>query len=170
MNVSGNRARTIIAQEAADWFVANREDQDAIQQGHFAEWLKASPVHVEEYLGLAQLAGDLRDAAVDPELSIDALIERARAEDDTSVRTIGAQIARPAHSIVRNRWMYAAAAAVLLAVGLAFFWSNTMRPGPSTPGIAELRFTTGHGEQLTQNLADASVLRLNTDTSVTVRF
>src|SRR5271154_2609212 len=104
MNLSENRRRAIIAQEAADWFVANREDQDAVQQGNFAEWLKASPIHVEEYLGLAQLAGDLREAAVDPELSIDALIERARAEKDPEVRAIGARIARAPHSIMRNRW------------------------------------------------------------------
>lgn len=169
MNVSENRKRTIIVQEAADWFVVNRENPDAVQQSNFAGWLKESPVHVEEYLGVARLASDLREA-VDPELSIDALIERARAEEDTNVRAIGARIARAPHSIVRDRWMYAAAAAVLLAVGLAFFWSSAMRIGPSAPPVAELRFTTRHGEQLSRSLADASVLHLNSDTSVTVRF
>src|SRR5271166_2793647 len=115
MNLSENRTRAIIAQEAADWFVANREDQDAVQQGNFAEWLKTSPVHVEEYLGIARLAGDLRVAVADPELSIDALIERARADDEGPVRAIGAGITRAPRSIVRNRWMYAAAATVVLA-------------------------------------------------------
>jgi transmembrane sensor len=171
MNISENRKREIIAQEAADWFVANREDQSqtAEQQGDFADWLKASPVHVEEYLGFAQLASDLRKAVVEPELSIDALIERARAAEDTP-ETIGARIARPLRSVVHHRWAYAAAATLFLAVGLAFFWSSAMRRGPLPAAVAELRFTTQHGEQLTRNLADSSVLHLNTDTSVTVRF
>ena len=172
MNLSENRTRAIIAQEAADWFVANREGQDAVRQGNFAEWLKASPVHVEEYLGFAQLSGDLRQAAVDPELSIDVLMERALAEDDVPDRAFGAGIARPPRSIVRSRWMVAAAAAaaVLLAVGLTLYFSSALRLGPSAPSVAELRFTTQHGEQLSRSLADASVLHLNTDTSVRVRF
>ena len=64
----------------------------------------------------------------------------------------------------------AAAAVVLLTVGLTLFWPSALRLGPTAASVAELRFTTQHGEQLSRSLADASVLHLNTDTSVTVRF
>jgi transmembrane sensor len=164
---SENRKRTIIAEEAADWFVANREGIESGEQRRFAAWLKASPVHVEEYLGIAQLAGDLREAVADPALSLDALLEKARAADGGNVRLT--RPSRAPRTIPRGPWMYAAAAGVLLAVGLAFLWSSTLRM-PSEAPVAELRFATGHGEQLAQTLADGSVLRLNTDTQVAVRY
>ena len=49
-----------IAQEAAEWFIANREGTpDAVQRSTFAAWLKTSPQHVEEYLGIALLAQEV---------------------------------------------------------------------------------------------------------------
>jgi transmembrane sensor len=86
------------------------------------------------------------------------------------VGAVGVGVPTTPRAIARGRWMYATAAAVLLTVGLSFFWSSAIRTGPSTPPVAELRFSTQHGEQLSRSLADASVLHLNTDTSVTVRF
>src|SRR5262249_18454748 len=40
----------------------------------------------------------------------------------------------------------------------------------SVPAVAALRFKTSHGEQQTHTLADGSVLHLNTDSAVTVRY
>jgi ferric-dicitrate binding protein FerR (iron transport regulator) len=57
--------RSLIIQEAADWFVANRAGLAAAERRHFATWLRASPAHVQEYLGLAALARDLPAACVD---------------------------------------------------------------------------------------------------------
>ena len=48
-----------------------------------------------------------------------------------------------------------------------------MRPieHPSAPdGITALHYETRHGEQLTRRLADNSVLHLNTDSAVTIRY
>ena len=47
-------------------------------------------------------------------------------------------------------------------------WRPTLHP--SAPGITALHFETGHGEQLTRRLADNSILHLNTDSAVTVRY
>jgi transmembrane sensor len=60
---------------------------------------------------------------------------------------------------------------VVLSLGLLFTWN--LRPtrrlaGPT--GIATLHFETRHGEQLTQRLADNSVLHLNTDSAVSVLY
>jgi len=54
-------------------------------------------------------------------------------------------------------------AAVLAVVIGGFLWWNADHPAPQ-------RYATGHGEQKTWRLADNSVLRLNTDTAVTVRY
>jgi transmembrane sensor len=59
-------------------------------------------------------------------------------------------------------------------VSLGLLWLGKMRPlapvSIPAPGVTALHFETGHGEQQTHNLADGSVLHLNTDTAVTVRY
>jgi ferric-dicitrate binding protein FerR (iron transport regulator) len=48
MSVNDERLRDLIAQQAADWFVANRAELSAREREDFTAWLQASPVHVEE--------------------------------------------------------------------------------------------------------------------------
>jgi ferric-dicitrate binding protein FerR (iron transport regulator) len=52
MNTSDGQIRELICQRAAEWFVANREGLTAEQRQLFTDWLKTSPVHVEEYLAI----------------------------------------------------------------------------------------------------------------------
>jgi transmembrane sensor len=169
MKATEKRMREAAAREAADWFIANGEGLDADQRRMFAEWLKRAPIHVEEYLAIAQLDRDLHKAVVDPKVSLAALLERARTEDDSKVRALEP---RPQAPVVhRGRWLYAAAAAAMLAfIFLALPWWPATPVPPSRIEIPALRFTTPHGEQLTERLADGSVLHLNTDTSVAVRY
>jgi transmembrane sensor len=153
--------RTSIAQQAAEWFVANRDGTpDAIQRSTFAAWLKTSPQHVEEYLGIALVAQELR-AAADPELSLEALLAQARTSEQAAVIPIGIARARTAGPARKAAWRFVAAAAAMLAV--ATLWWRSDR-------VSTMQYATRHGEQLTQRLADSSVLRLDTDTAVTVRF
>jgi transmembrane sensor len=58
---------------------------------------------------------------------------------------------------------FAAAAVVLLMIAGALLWWNLERVTPQ-------RYATTHGEQRSWRLADDSVLRLDTDTTVTVRY
>jgi len=156
--------RTSIAQQAAEWFVANRDGTpDAIQRSTFAAWLKTSPQHVEEYLGIALVAQELR-AAADPELSLEALLAQARTSEQADVVPIGIARARTAGPAREAAWRFVAAAAAMLAVvAVATLWWRSDR-------VSTMQYATRHGEQLTQRLADSSVLRLDTDTAVTVRF
>ena len=165
MRAKDERVRMTIAGEAAEWFVANHDGlPDAVQCATFIAWLRMSPLHVEEYLGVALIARDLRHAVADPQLPLEALLARARSADDTNVLPIAPRLSRPAARGGGNRWkLVAAAAAVLVVIGLAFLWSG----GDYAP---PLRYATRHGEQSTQRLADNSVLRLNTDTVVIVRY
>jgi len=160
---AGNSVRTSIAQEASEWFVANRDGTpDAIQRSTFAAWLKTSPQHVEEYLGIALMTQELR-AAADPELSLEALLAQARTAEQADVIPIGIARARTAGPARKAAWRFVAAAAMLAAVAVAALWWRSER-------VSTMQYATRHGEQLMQRLADNSVLRLDTDTAVTVRF
>lgn len=65
------RTRQAIAEEAAEWFVQMQEKPPARStKKRFVAWLTESPVHVEEYLGIAQVFGALQH--VDPKGEIDA--------------------------------------------------------------------------------------------------
>ena len=85
---NADRVRSLVTEEAADWFVANRAGLTAQERQAFAAWLKSSPLHVEEYLGIAATARDLHPACAYPEDSIDALIEQARNENDSVIQPL----------------------------------------------------------------------------------
>ncbi len=168
MNSRKERKRALVAEEAADWFVAHREDLDDVQRDTFTAWLKESSVHVEEYLAVMQLNDDLRKAAAGSELSIDALFERARAEEDPRVQPIRPQARYVPVAVSRRGWLYTAAAAALAVMGLAFLWLSAPRQTPLSAQATAEHFSTLHGQQLVQQLADGSLLHLDTDTSVAV--
>ncbi|HXA92014.1 MAG TPA: FecR domain-containing protein, partial [Steroidobacteraceae bacterium] len=158
---TNERMRRTIAEEAAEWFSAHREAPlDAAQRSTFVGWLRNSPTHVEEYLGVALVARDLRAALAEPALEREALIARARAATSEVGLLGGGAVPAVRLGVL---WASALAAAVLAACALAFFWVR----GDETP---TWRYTTRHGEQLVQPLPDGSVLRLNTDSTVTVRY
>jgi transmembrane sensor len=165
MNSDDKRIRAAIAEQAGEWFVANEEGpMDARDSAALAAWFMTSPVHIEEFLGVSVVARDLKEARSDPEYSLEAILARAGAEAGPPVQRLW-----PTPS---GRWFPAAAAmTVVLSLGLLFTWNlrPTERPAGLT-GIATLHFETGHGEQLTQRLADNSVLHLNTDSAVNVRY
>jgi transmembrane sensor len=161
-----DKVRATIAEEAAEWFDANRDEvPDTSQRATFAEWLKTSPLHVEEYLGVALVVQDLPQAAELEGVSVEELVAEARrAADYTKVRPISTDVSRFVERTPRFRWRFAAAGVVMLAAATVavLFWSSDHAP--------TVRYATRHGEQLTRRLADNSVLRLDTDTEVTVRY
>ena len=158
---------------ASEWFVANDEQPLGAQESAaFVAWLRASPLHIEEFLGVAVIARDLSAASADPEHSVESLVARARAEDDGRVQTFWPRLFAAVSDIPARRWH--TAIATMAALGLAslalFLWWN-LRTQVSAPADAtSLHFETRHGEQQTHRLADDSLLHLNTDTAVTVRY
>ena len=169
MNSKDEMVRAAIAEQAAEWFVKNGEGPlPAADAAALAAWLKTSPVHVEEFLGVSAIARDLAAARTDPEYSLEAILARARNDmaDEAATPVAGAARARPS-----QRWLLAAvlASVAAVAVGLFVTWG---RPGPrATRGdMAALHLETRHGEQLTRRLADQSVLHLDTDSAVTIRY
>jgi transmembrane sensor len=173
MTAREGQVRSLIAQDAADWFVASRAGLTADERNGFATWLKASPVHVEEYLALEVIGRDLRAACEVSQNSIDELLVRALHEDDTPVRPVWRRLVEELRA-PSPRWQTAAVAIAALGVaslGVLALWN--LRPNahlPTPAAVTALHFETRHGEQQTHRLADNSILHLNTDTAVTVRY
>ena len=70
---------------------------------------------------------------------------------------------RKPRSRIPNGVRFAAAAAIIVAVGSTLLWWNNER-------VTSQLYATQHGEQRSWHLADNSVLHLDTDTTVTVRY
>jgi transmembrane sensor len=170
------QVRAAIAEQAGEWFVANDEGPlDAQDSAALAAWLKTSPVHVEEFLGVSAMARDLKQAHTDSEYSLEAILARSRAADDTAVQPLWPRVIDAVKGRTSRRWLTAAltmAACAVLSLGVLWKW-NVRQPiehPPASNGITALHFETRHGEQLSRRLADNSVLHLNTDSAVTIRY
>jgi transmembrane sensor len=173
MNSNDEQIRAAIAEQASEWFVAAEEGpMDARDSATLAAWFRASPVHIEEFLGVSLVARDLKEARTDPEYSVEAILARTSPEIGRPVQGLWPRVIEAVRETPSGRWFPAAAAmTVVLSLGLLFTWNLRPRGRPAGPaGIATLHFETGHGEQLTQRLTDNSVLHLNTDSAVSVRY
>ena len=164
---SEQRVRFAIAEQAAGWFIRHRtEELNATERGAFDAWLAESPVHIEEYLGIAQLTQDLPFAAVGPAFDVERLVKQTSIDEsidlDFTAPRATSEAARERAYPVR-RAALAAMAAMLVVIGIGLYWWSGYQ------GVTE-RFATQHGEQRTWQLADRTVLQLNTDTVVTVRY
>jgi len=171
MTTNSTQSRDVIADEAAEWFIANRgASLERNARTAFIAWLKASPVHVEEYLGVAAVARDLAAASEDPHLDVESLLAQASKEGE-NVAPLDPRLWRRARlrgPLQWSRiWPRAAAAAVILLLTVATaIWST--RDGERF-GLPKT-YRTARAEQRIQQLPDGSVLHLNTDSAVTVRY
>lgn len=162
--------RSAIAQQAADWFVGNQSEPLAEQERvAFMSWLRASPIHVEEYLRMAAISRDLGVAAADPQLTLEGLLAEVRQEREqhaTGASDIRARPGRTLGSLGLPGWLIGglatAAAALVGIVVLRMAALDSSGPGQ--------RYVTARGEQRSWGLPDGSTLQLNTDSVVWVRF
>jgi transmembrane sensor len=173
MITDDERERHVIAEQAAAWFITNRAGPSPGERADFAAWLKASPIHVEEYLGLAVMANDLRDACVELAPSLDLLLAGTRPGEAEPVRRLWPRL--PGNLDARSPPTYRGAAVLatiaMLSLALLGWWGARFAPRHPAPGtVTTLRFETRHGEQQTHRLPDNSVLHLNTDSTLTVSY
>ena len=175
MDENEQKSRNAIAEQAAERFVTNDDGPlDARDSAALAAWLKASPAHIEALLGVATIARDLPELRSDPEYSVEAMVELARGEEETTVKPFWSRPIVVAEGDSMRRWQMAAATMGILAtacVGLLWMW-NLKSSGPDSPfsGTTALHFETRHGEQKTWRLADNTAIHLNTDSAVTIRY
>jgi transmembrane sensor len=166
--------RAVLTQQASEWYVANRSG--TLSRGdaaRFIDWLRASPAHVEEYLGVAQVDRALAAAVSDEDESMDTLIERARADVSSNVTSLvlpDREQVRNAVSPPRRRWssvaLPVAAAVAAMAIGITVVMQNLDGQRFGLPKT----YQTAHGQQLERTLPDGTTLQLNTDSAVTVRY
>jgi transmembrane sensor len=177
MTPRDEQVRSVITAQASEWFVASDAGPLAGEQAAgFIAWLQASPVHVEEFLGVAATARDLPAAGAALESTLESLLARAAREDEVIVHPLWNRILEPVSRGHGHGWRLAggaiaavgALAGIVLAVQL---WRSLPRSAPEAPALAQvLHFQTPHGQQRSYSLPDGSMLRLNTDTSVAVRY
>ena len=165
MTPSDEQIRSAIAQQAGEWFIANQAaslgEKDAAE---FLAWLKTSPVHVREYLGVARVARHLPAAAGQPKVPLETFLAQA---GDDSVVSLQPHVPEQGRATARHFWSRAlpiAASLLALAVG-ALWWAHD----GELLGIPKT-YRTAHGEQRVERLPDGSVLRLDTDSQATVRY
>jgi transmembrane sensor len=171
MTSSSTHSREVIADEAAVWFVENRSGPlDRNARAAFIAWLRASPVHVEEYLGIAAVAHDLPAVAGDPAADLESFLAQASSEAENVV-SLDRSLARRVSTTTPIQWSRysagaaAAAALLLLGAATAIWWA---RDGERF-GLPK-SYRTARAEQRVQPLPDGSVLHLNSDSEVTVRY
>ena len=169
MTPTDEQIRIAIAEQAAEWFVANRVNalSEATRLA-FMTWLRTSPVHVEEYLGMATVARDLRAAGPDPLVSLEALLAQARREG--SDKATSPDPTNPWHRrLWQSAWtpVVAVSAAVLAAIAVGFVVLSA--GGLDLLGLGKT-YATAHGEHRSLRLADGSALQLNTESTIRVRF
>jgi transmembrane sensor len=164
---SDEEIRAAIAQQAGEWFIAYQAGSLAEEDGAaFLAWLKASPIHVREYLGVARIAHHLPAALGEAQVPLETFLAQAAASEDDSVvslqRPAPAQ-KRPLRRSSTRAWRIAASL-LALAAGVLWWVHDGERFGiPKT-------YKTAHGVQSAERLPDGSVLRLDTDSEATVRY
>jgi transmembrane sensor len=166
MTPTNEQIRAAIAEQSHHWFVENRAaplEGDAAAR--FMDWLRTSPQHVEEYLMTVALANELKYAACTAQIDLEPLLDRAMQETDNVIALDQPQVRSPQAPRYRGRRRLAAAAAVVL-VAVTALW--IARDGERA-GLPR-SYRTAHGEQSVRVLPDGSVLHLNTDSQVTLRF
>jgi transmembrane sensor len=135
---------------------AHRED--------FADWLRRSPTHLEEYLRIGALREQLLDPAVFEGVSLEALKLRIGTNLETlaPLEPEAAESPAPRRSFVQRSFVmrYAIVAGVLIAAGLA--WLVLSR--------VPVSYQTAIGEQRSVVLADGSIAQLNTRTRIEMHF
>src|SRR5712691_9803731 len=130
-----DKVRAAIAEQAGEWFVANDEGPlDAQDSAALSAWLKTSPVHIEEFLGVSAVARDLREARADPEYALDSILARARVEEDAPARTLWLRVAAAFRGETSGPWLTAAVTMVVcgvLSLGWSLPWNVTPTGQPS---------------------------------------
>ena len=172
MSTRDGHERGEIGQQAANWLLANQAGPlSDSQRAEFLAWLRTSPLHVEEYLEVAELARALPEAVSDPTLDVEELVAEARDAPFAEVVAFP-ESPGPAAADGRRRSSFgtrALAASFLVAVigasAAVAAWLNR----DDWLGL-EHAYATAHGQRTRVELPDGSTLQLNAESAATVRY
>jgi transmembrane sensor len=173
-NPKDRQLRDLIAEQAADFFVAHRDGHMTDEEEQeFLRWLRSSPAHVAEYLGIVDLAKDITETMKRNNTPLDYLIDEASdgghviaidpsrfSFDNVPERQRGEK--RKGFGAALFRHGFAAAVALAVIVGAALMVRLQDRASAS--------FATAHGEQRTLQLSDNTIAHMNSDSAIVVTF
>jgi transmembrane sensor len=159
-------------EQATEWFAQIREcELSDVDRKAFSLWLAESPVHVREYLGIAELWAAVQSLEAGSAQSRDGLILALQADRDTNVfplaiADIQATTSEPVPRMRTHgkilRWFIPLGIAASVAVFTLIVWPNLIwRSGT---------YRTSRGEQQSIVLSDGSVVQLNTLSTLVVHF
>jgi len=157
---------------ASEWLAeAANKELAASQKAALADWLRESPTHVREFLQMTLVQQDLGNLKISAE-QIESWVNEAKSasQEPTRITSVLEPTGRRENTpsgndgfavALRSRrprvWL-AAACLVVALLGAGFVrWE-------------EGRYSTGFGEQRIVTLADGSVIEINTDSALQVRF
>jgi transmembrane sensor len=186
-----NEPNASIFAEAGEWLVDFREgDVDAEGRRRFNAWLRRSPEHIQAYMEVAAVWGDIPRLAAGMEVDVDAVVAHARALNNVAVLNAPGLASLPAQPTSRppvraadagkcanlniasvrspgkrgsmpRLWAYAAAVMALVAVSTLVTWLWTDRGS---------LYATAIGEQRSIALADGSAIELSARSAIRVRL
>jgi len=171
---SRNEPNASIVAEASEWLVNFREgDVDAEGRKRFNAWLRRSPEHIQAYMEIAALWGDIPDLAADMKVDVEAVVAWARAQGKVTALNAadrGIRAACTARSggspgattpAIRTRWAIAAALAAITLLAGIIGW---LRLNSGT------LYATVIGEQRSIPLADGSTVELGPRSRIRVNL
>lgn len=186
MHTKDKQIQDLITEQAAAWYVVHREGTlKSQQQEAFMRWLRASPMHVAEYLAIAGIARDVGEIARQDTTSRQQLLDKIGGPDqvvpiDGAMREPVFDILSPHDHRARTRAKHRVGSS-RVAAGPLVRWANIavlvlvatatvlgLRWYMSRPQVQD--FATRHGEQRSLQLPDNTFVRLNSDSSIVIRF
>ncbi len=167
---SDNQFEPNAAAEAAEWFLELQDTHvSPEQQEAFSEWLRRSPVHIEEFLQLTALHGDLGRLLELENLDVDKLLLKLdiRGPEDNVVRLSARRSAddgerqSSARAPSRPRPTPSMRLALAIAVAASLVVVGSWFTGAWGKFFGRQHYRTAVGEQLALNLSDGSHVELN---------
>lgn len=158
-----------LTEQAASWYLDQRAGLSDAQQREFLAWLRRSPAHLNEYLAMAQLHGDLQVAATMEKLNADQLVELAATESAVvSLRAPGMLPVRE-HSVdkaaprrPRAVWLGALAACAVAVSAVAVGWLSRTAPVET--------YTADATTVRSLSLPDGTLVQLDRASAIAVSF
>lgn len=158
MEPIGSGTLTEIRKEAAAWLIEMDVGSDWDRQG-FVAWLKSSPRHMEEFLHQTALWRALDD--IEPgRIDVRGLLKESENVIDWPETAASTEPARDSRAGTRLLWV-----AGFASICLAFFLASGLWNSHDANVL-----TTIIGEQRAVRLPDRSLVQLNTDSRVEIRF
>jgi transmembrane sensor len=156
---------TSVLEQASHWWeMLHSDSASSSDHREFGEWVARSPERVAAYLETARLVRAIKSPRlIWPSTAAEVLIREAKSSPETvlpfSTARVAVSVDRRRARQSRGRLAWAAAAVLLIGVGLVLFMLETPQ-----------EFRTALGEQRSVLLADGSRVTLNTASTIEVNL